>query len=188
MYYLFSFFEQEETKMKLYNKLYFQGHLWTIIGLEKTHMVSIATLLLDSTSTCGGKMAFDDKSSGRYYGSSTEKYLHELKISDGFKPLVTDLDDEGCQAYWYLLSVEEAKKLPQNILKFNGSWWLRTLGNKYGFQSYVNADGNIRNDANKVYDKYIIRPAMKVRTADLISKGGIIIPSFDITDQDWSIE
>ena len=172
--------------MKLYDMLHFQGHLWTIIDLKEKYGYIIATLLLSDDSSY--KRTFDEKSSGRYYGSSIEKYLREEFQLSNFVPLVSDIADEGCQARFYLLSVEEAKKLPQSVLNnFRTSWWLRTIGNRYGSQSYIGKTG-IKYDANKVYDLHGLRPAMQVRVEDIKILGGIIIPSFDITDQDWSIE
>ena len=96
------------------------------------------------------------------------KYILQELVSDGANPIPTNLPDVGCTDKVYLLSVEEAKKLPRDIRKFKSDWWLRSQGAGECYAACVSAKGNIDNFGGAVgYDRYAVRPAIKVSIDEL---------------------
>ena len=60
-----------------------------------------------------------------------------------------------------LLSVEEAKQIPLNILGFGGWWWLRSPGYFTGNAAVVDGDGVVRERGDSVDDDNdSVRPAL----------------------------
>lgn len=66
-----------------------------------------------------------------------------------------------------LLSVEEAKKIPQSI-RARGEWcWLRSPGFKQGYAAYIMYGGGVIDVGHNVnYDNYAVRPAFRINNLE----------------------
>ena len=63
-----------------------------------------------------------------------------------------------------LLSVDEAKAVPNKLRDIGEFWWLREPGDYFQYAAYVNSDGSVCGYGNLVdYRKYAVRPALKIR-------------------------
>lgn len=62
-----------------------------------------------------------------------------------------------------LLTVEEAKKLPQRLRKYRYWWWLQSPGYDIRYAAYVNVAGYVRHNGNDVNDSCdVVRPALRI--------------------------
>ena len=67
-----------------------------------------------------------------------------------------------------LLSVEEAKALPQHLKKYEDWWWLRSPGYAQCCAANVNYDGSVRYGGDYVNDDSdCVRPALKLKSSNL---------------------
>ena len=61
----------------------------------------------------------------------------------------------------FLLSKEEVRKIPKDILSCGDWWWLRSPGIGFVYALYVSSYGNVDRYGNYVYyDYYAVRPAL----------------------------
>lgn len=71
------------------------------------------------------------------------------------------VDIEFCEIT--LLSIEEAKKVPQKLRAIGDSWWLRSPGILDDFSGSVLGDGLVYHSGISVYDNELgVRPALKI--------------------------
>lgn len=69
----------------------------------------------------------------------------------------------------YLLSIQQAEKLPRYILAIGDSWWLRSPGTFCGAVE-VDENGNVNYFGLKVdYNRGGVRPALKIENLDLLN-------------------
>ena len=62
-----------------------------------------------------------------------------------------------------LLSVEEAKALPQRLREYSNWWWLRSPGRCSNLAAYVNYDGLVHARGSNVdYTRGAVRPALLI--------------------------
>lgn len=84
-----------------------------------------------------------------------------------------------------LLSVEEAKKVPEKLRKFNSWWWLRSPGCSTDYAACVNSHGYVGEGGEYVYYNDIsVRPALQlnIESFDSISDGTKLrIGTYDFT-------
>lgn len=74
--------------------------------------------------------------------------------------ITTDLEIVGAT----LLSVEEAKLLPENLRRDSHDWWLRSPGCYSDFADYVYADGSVYCGGGSVRSSSgAVRPALIIR-------------------------
>ena len=148
----------------------YANHNWYVIKVEK----GIVTLLVKDTSF--GEHAFDTHCN-EYKTSEIRAYLNStiLRSIEGANgnPLLTKLSDVGCTDKVWLLSINQAKRLPKAIkaCTVNGcrrSWWLRSCdsntysaANDYYGCSVQYIYYNVNRDSN------IVRPAIRVKAEEL---------------------
>ena len=114
-------FESENSDIKLYDIVKCGNYKWYVIGIDS----DIITLLAKNFDF--GRSMFDDKSDEPNYKTSIiRNCLKTTILSDlinfGVEPISTRLNDVGCTDKVWLLSVDEAYKVPQNIRKFGYDW------------------------------------------------------------------
>lgn len=69
-----------------------------------------------------------------------------------------------------LLSIEEAEKLPQNILRINTRWWLRSPGDLNYTAALVSTDGRMNVYGNFVDTAAVaVRPALKISNLESLN-------------------
>lgn len=69
----------------------------------------------------------------------------------------------------YLLSIQQAERLPKYILAIGDSWWLRSPGTFCGAVE-VDENGNVNYFGLKVdYNRGGVRPALKIKNLDLLN-------------------
>lgn len=162
--------ENEETKdIKLYDVVDYAGHEWYVIGLNGNEVT-----LLVKDKVFRGRIF--DKDSNDYKTSVVRDYINSdilpKLLGKGANPIPTNLPDVGCTDKVWLLSLEEAKNLPVEIRKFPSRWWLRSQGRYDYCAAFVNdrGDKGVRILGSVIdYDRYAVRPAMRVKLEDLLS-------------------
>lgn len=160
-------YESENSGIKLYDTVRCAGYDWYVIGIED----DVVTLLLKycDLSDCKFDPASNDYKTSEIRKHLRYKVLPELQSAN---PIPTRLNDVGCTDKVWLLSVDEAKKLPQEIRNFDDWWWwLRSPGWSDRNGSECNA-ANVHGDVvdtfgSNVNYRNFVRPVMKVRTEDL---------------------
>ena len=81
-----------------------------------------------------------------------------------------------------LLTVEEAKQIPVNILKFLGVWWLRSPGKDPGKVAVVNYDGSIYEQGCCVNSvPHEVRPALLLQSSGLPVGSRLQVGIYDFT-------
>lgn len=106
--------ESDSPAMKLYDKIDYAGYNWIVIDIKN----GVATLLWNDKAI----LKIFDRRSGVYKTSEIRKYLLNTLLpkleSKGAKPISTRLSDVGCNDKLYLLSIDDAEQLPNNIRKY----------------------------------------------------------------------
>lgn len=94
--------------------------------------------------------------------------LKRLKSVRGAKPLKTKLRDVGCEDELFLLSFEEAQRLPESIRQFPCSWWLRSYGGYANHAARVSFTGGVDIVGRNIDCRtYAVRPAMRIPVNEL---------------------
>ena len=152
--------------IKLYNVVKYAGFEWFVIEIKN----NIVTLLAKKNF---GESEFSPLSSTNYKTSKImDRYLESSIPSrldyNEAKLVPTDLPDVDCygEEVW-LLSLDEAEKLPLRIRQFDDWWWLRTPGN-FGRVAIVSSNGTIYDNGELVYRTNAVRPAIRVHMKDLV--------------------
>ena len=171
-------YESEDSDIKLYDTVRCGDYDWYVIGIEG----DIVTLLAKNSDF--GVLMFDEESS-IYENSEIRRYLKNkvLPRLQNVNPISTDLKDVFCTDKVWLLSMDEAKKLPRKVKFFSDNWWLRSRGwyghghgsrgcYVYGYYvdwaAYVAGDDGTVLDGYPVnYEYFAVRPAIRVRIEDL---------------------
>ena len=88
------------------------------------------------------------------------------KLIDFYKIIPTDDIKEIT-----LLSIEEAEKLPQDILRCNDWWWLRSPGaHRSNYVAGVYSGGYVDVEGSHVnYDDFAVRPVLKVSNLESLN-------------------
>ena len=152
-------------ELKKYDTVEYAGHEWYIVSLDSK---SAILLLKDDVRA---RHIFDTGST-EYAKSAIRKYLLQQVlpklVSKGANPKPARLPDSGVSDKLWLLSVDEAEKIPKGIRKFPDRWWLRTPSYNPGCVADVFSDGDIIYDGFNVPDyKFAVRPAMWVDLEEL---------------------
>ena len=118
-------FESESDYFQVGDVVDYAGHEWIVIKVKYPDV----TLLAKNSDF--GRYPFDLK--GRDYASSQiwnylkdKDWWSDLK-PNGAEPEVVRLEDDS-SSFVYLLSEEEARRLPQKAIEFSDTWWLRSPG------------------------------------------------------------
>lgn len=151
-------------EIKLYDVVIYAGYEWFVIEIDNDKV----TLLAKNNTF--GTCCFD-KDSNEYKTSEIRRYINTVvlnKLTENGAYLETvpiqDLEDKI-----FLLSVDEAKKLPTKVRKFKRCWWLRSLGLSSHDSAYVSHDGNVYPYGIYIdFDPISIRPAITVKANDLL--------------------
>lgn len=171
------------NKLNLYNVVTYAGFEWYIIGIDG----DAATLLAKDDDF--GVYEFDEESND-YESSSIRLYLNSSvlnKLIDNEANLLeTCLTDcNSIKEQVYLLSIEEAEKLPELVKKFSRSWWLRSPGDGSDFAAFVNFVGDINSYGYHVFNDFgSVRPVIKVKISDLLISNDTGKSNYGI---DWKI-
>lgn len=157
--------DENSSNLKLYDTVSYAGHYWYVIGKRGNEVTLLAAF--DDY----GRYIFDEESDN-YKTSKIRKYLNSTILSEleskGANPIPTNLSDVGCTDNVYLLSVEEAEKLPMNKSKFGKCWWLRSRGLHDISAAFVWPNGGVYDSGCYVdNDLNEVRPAMKVSMDEL---------------------
>lgn len=84
----------------------------------------------------------------------------------------------------YLLSAEEAEKLPEWILENGTFWWLRSSDNNFKLAAAVYGTGGFYPDGFLTDRVFGIRPALKIKNLDAMNlKVGEVVEVFDLMAQ-----
>jgi hypothetical protein len=157
-------YESEESDIQLYDIVSCCGYDWYVINVEG----DIVTLLAKDNDF--GKSKFDDTESNDYKARKIREDINNrvlLKVQSA-NPLPTRLDDIGVIDKVFLLSIDEAKRLPREVRQFPNWWLLRSCGGHAYDEACVDIDGGVNDDGISVnYVNYAVRPAMRVRIEDL---------------------
>ncbi len=181
---------ESNDNLKLYDIIKYAEFDWYIIGIDNE---TVTLLMKDSNYKY---IQFDEKSNN-YSNSKIRNFLinaaNHLERR-GATPIPTNLPDVGVTDKLWLLSKEEAEKLPERIRELRSkyrrlSYWLRSPGdseheacavNEYGhIQGWWNVDEVLfyeyRGDEEKGLGKRDVgfgrvRPAMKVNISELVDE------------------
>lgn len=162
-------YESENSDIKLYDTVKCAGYEWFVIKIEG----DIASLLAKDDDF--GKSRFEKKkphcssTENDYESSEIRNYLNNsvLPKLQNANPIPTRLDDVGCTDKVWLLSFDEARRLPKKIRQFPRWYWLRSPGSYIDIASLVDNVGNVDWDGGSVSSSGSVRPAMRVRVEDL---------------------
>ncbi len=148
--------------IKLYDVVKCCGYDWYVIGIED----GIVTLL--AKDDVFGKSVFD-RNSGGYRSSEIRKYINNRVLSKlrNANPIPTELNDFGITDKVWLLSTDEAKKLPENIRRIDDGWWLRSFGYNWNIAACVYDTGRVSAGGCHMSQRGSVRPAMRVHIKDL---------------------
>lgn len=162
--------------VKLYDVVRCGGYNWYVIDIEGYEVTLLAK------DDVFGKSKFNDEDSNSYVGSlissKLNDYFGDSLVAElrkkGVKPLHTYLSDIEYGAKVWLLSENEAKKLPCNIKWFGregGAWWLRTPCEDPFRATVIHTGWNVDPSEEllevNVGQEVQVRPAMRVHTEDL---------------------
>ena len=149
----------------------FNNYNWYIIADNST-AVDAGRVTLLAADTSFGKSKFHD-SSNAYSGSTVKSMLDALTAEDeaiaSVKDAIADtkLSDVGIDgAKLYLLSGDEANRVPINVRKIDESWWLRSPVNTSRVKSVLD-NGEICDDA-VVSSESVVRPALQLNLSKVI--------------------
>ena len=160
----------------------FNGYTWYIIEDNST-AVDAGTVTLLAADTSFGIHAFTGDYSNNYTESKIKSTLDALTVSNGSFSDVACAIEENTEAggKLYLLSVEEANRIPSNVLKMNfdfneGAWWLRTPGILSDTVAYVDGkSGNVNAYGFVDYKRGLnlnielgMRPALRLNLSSVI--------------------
>ena len=149
--------------VKIYDVVRCAGYEWYVINKQG----DIVTLLAKNADF--GKCEFDQKSS-YYKTSEIRDFLgySTLPRVKSANPIPTRLIDVGVTDKVWLLSVDEAEDLPEEIREFHTWYWLRSRGYDDSRAANVDLDGGVNDFGNYVYNGLdAVRPAMRVHIEDL---------------------
>jgi hypothetical protein len=171
-------FESEGSDIKLYDVVKYAGFDWYVISLD-SNVRSFSGGIIDDVVTLLAKNADFGvspfaKDSNNYDKSYAMGYLCTTVFSklkqNGAKPLLTKLEGVRLPKRLWLLSEDEAEKLPKSVLSFPGWWWLRSPGDEDDSTAIVRRDGFI--DMNGQYvdaRNGNIRPVIRVNLETLLN-------------------
>ncbi|MEE3462023.1 MAG: DUF6273 domain-containing protein, partial [Lachnospiraceae bacterium] len=174
----------------------FKDKKWYIIEDNSLSAMSGTVTLLSADTTFGTKI-FADNKSNKYSTSQVKAYLDSMTetgndfadVADAIETVnLTTNKYNSTEEYetvngvkLYLLSTEEANRLPTNVRKagFTGDdcganeWWLRSPGNVGDNAAFVYGDnGDVNGDANDegyyVWIAFGVRPALKLNLGSVI--------------------
>ena len=155
----------------------YAGRLWTILDIRN----DIVTLLLSDRLE-----RMDFRPLTEYRDSNLRRYLLNEFLpdleSEGADIIPTRIENypsksESLTDKVYLLSAEEADKLPKNIRTIGDSWWLRTITWEEDdpWSDYIHMEPWIINRYGEFdftprhIEDALVRPAIRVRIEDLQS-------------------
>lgn len=156
-------YESENSDIKRYSVVRCAGYEWFVIGIDG----DIVTLLAKDADF---EIAMSNKRLIDYKTCEVRDYLVSdiLPKLGSVNPIPVRLDDVGCVDKVWLLSIDDAKKLPKKVRRFNRWWWLRSLNHNSNFPAIVAPGGDICTyDDMCLTVNAAVRPAMRVRIEDL---------------------
>ena len=174
----------------------FNGYKWHIINVNQDEK----TVTLLAADTSFGTSRFSDGENNSYNSSTVKNYLDSIvagTAGDGkpnFKNVVEaiktfnlttnkfdshEVSETTENAMLYLLSTEEAREVPENVLMMNidgameGSWWLRSPGYSSYEAAFVWGDyGRVDYDGGPVYYSFGVRPALQLNLESVFFESG----------------
>lgn len=84
-----------------------------------------------------------------------------------------------------LLSVEEARKVDENIRYIDEYWWLRSPGFDDFLAAVVGGDGYVYDFGSNAGNKYGLRPALKISNMESSNLG--VGDKFTLADEQWIV-
>ena len=149
---------QANRNLKLYDIVEYAGYRWFVINLDKD-----SATLLACDNVFGS--AIYSEGPNTYGGSEARKYLLSnvwpiLKAKKA-RPMPAILPDSPCKDRLYLLSFEEARKLPVRVRRFDKGWWVRSSVYSDSYASFVSYGGMV-GVAHSSYEPMAMRPAIQV--------------------------
>ena len=159
-------YESENSDIKLYDVVRCAGYEWYVIDKQGDVVILLAK------DADFGECMFDEESND-YKNSEIREYLKNRVFPElqSANPIPARLSDVGVTDKVWLLSVNEAKKLPLHVKKFGHFkwiWWLRSPGRYSNDTAYVDSVGSVHTGGNFVDRASVcVRPAMQVRVEDL---------------------
>ena len=157
-----------ETKQVTFN-----GKQWYVI--DKSETAGTLTLLYAGTL---GNYPFDTNGSNNYANSSIKAALDGLTAESGFYYPVADAIKDTENGKLYLLSVDEANEVPQNVRADfpDDAWWLRTArdGGKvaYVYVTAPDTPGRIPNSGAAPTEGFGVRPALQLDLSKVVYDAG----------------
>ena len=121
-----------------------------------------------------GNHGFNYEASNDYKTSTIRWYLNfdilSKLVSKGANPLPANFPDVGCTDKVWLLSVDEAKRIPRNIRDFReDDWWLRSRGIRTDYAACVGTYGYVNDHGEYVHYNYVaVRPAIIINKNELM--------------------
>ncbi len=151
----------------------FNEKKWYIIADNSSSVTEGTVTLLAAESF--GKYEFH-ASSNDYSTSTIKSTLDNMTASEGpfegvkdniVDTALTDVSVTGAKLY--LLSIDEANNVPENVRKFSCNWWLRSPGDDDNLAAFVDGgSGYVDNHGNIVYLEFGVRPALKLNLSSVI--------------------
>ncbi|MBR6391582.1 MAG: hypothetical protein IKS16_09615, partial [Lachnospiraceae bacterium] len=158
----------------------FNGKPWYIISDNST-AVDAGTVTLLVAEELGEPVMFDE-SSNAYSSSTVRTTLDNMTASGGsFAEVESAINtvkvkgsdnDVAVDAKLYLMSVDEVKCVPVNVLAFSHTWYLRTPArSEYNPDwigvEFVRTDGIIGGGTDVYYSRCCIRPALQLNLSSV---------------------
>ena len=153
-------------KLSLYDTVSYAGYEWYVIGIDN----DMTTLLAKNNNF--GMSAFDDESND-YMTSKVREYLNIVVLpgllNNGASLIPSKLDNASSIDKVWLLSVDEAEKLPINIKRFSRWYWLRSSDGDSCYTASVYHNGDFYAIGLCVPDiSGSVRPVVKVYVSNLL--------------------
>lgn len=159
--------DKSQDAVSLYDVVTYAGYKWFVIKMDQDKV----TLLAKNDDF--GRLRFDRESSD-YQNSEIRHYLNTAVLNrlteNGAEILETNIPEFGVKDKVWLLSEDEAKKLPKEIKKLTHDWWwLRSSGSRSSDAAYVRNDGSVNTFGRFVNNESgHVRPAITVKADDLL--------------------
>ena len=150
----------------------FNGKSWTIIEDNSTAVDAGTVTLLAADERGFETCYFNTDENNKYSESLVKKFLDDVIAIGSFRDVADAIEDTE-NGKLYLLSVEEAEALPEEVRKIKfasgdctnvSEWWLRTPGFSWKRAACVyGRSGSINSMGTTVDHSYGVRPALKLK-------------------------
>lgn len=149
---------QSTRKLKLYDTVEYAGYRWFVIKLDKDSVTLLACDdVFSSAIYSEGPNTYSTSEARKYLLSNVWPVLKAKKV----KSVPASLPDSPCKDRLFLLSFDEARKLPDRIRRFDKNWWVRSTVYSDSYASFVSYGGMV-GVAHSSYEPMAMRPAIRV--------------------------